>query len=93
MLSCQTEEVCLEMHSSSVPDDCTVSYVVEFVWKSTSYDRMKVRYGMALHQRHAGCLHCVRCRSGCHDAYLKPAVVYMRSKNLNTDSLAVHLMP
>lgn len=43
MLSCQTEEVCLEMHSNVVPDDCTVGFIVEFVWKSTSYDRMKVR--------------------------------------------------
>jgi len=37
----QTEEVCLEMHSNDVPDDCTVGFRVEFVWKSTSFDRMR----------------------------------------------------
>ncbi|GAX77331.1 hypothetical protein CEUSTIGMA_g4777.t1 [Chlamydomonas eustigma] len=37
----QTEEVCLELRESSVPDECTVGYTVEFVWKSTSFDRMK----------------------------------------------------
>lgn len=36
-----TEEVCVEMHSNDVPEDCTVGYHVEFIWKGTSFDRMR----------------------------------------------------
>lgn len=37
----QTEEVCLELHGSDVPEECTVGFSVDFVWKSTSFDRMR----------------------------------------------------
>ena len=31
----------LVLSFQSAPDDCTVGYTVEFVWKATSFDRMK----------------------------------------------------
>lgn len=34
-------EIALEMRSANVPTNITDGYVVEFVWKSTSYDRMQ----------------------------------------------------
>ena len=37
----QSEEVCLEMSTNEVPEDCTVGYSVDFVWKATSFDRMR----------------------------------------------------
>ena len=33
-------QVCLEMVKPDVPDDTTVDFSLEFVWKSTSFDRM-----------------------------------------------------
>ncbi|KAF8065906.1 UPF1 [Scenedesmus sp. PABB004] len=35
-----SEEVCLEMDRPEVPEDTTVGYALEFVWKGTSHDRM-----------------------------------------------------
>ena len=36
------EEVGLELHSNAnVPDKCTQDFCVDFVWKSTSFDRMQ----------------------------------------------------
>jgi regulator of nonsense transcripts 1 len=35
------EEICLELKSSSKPPDSS-KFTVEFVWKSTSFDRMKL---------------------------------------------------
>ncbi|GIL94261.1 hypothetical protein Vretimale_509 [Volvox reticuliferus] len=37
----QSEEVCLELFTNDVPEDCTVGYSVDFVWRGTSYDRMR----------------------------------------------------
>ena len=38
----QSEEICLEVkNAKGVPQDPDVKYIVEFVWKSTSFDRMK----------------------------------------------------
>ncbi|EFJ52298.1 hypothetical protein VOLCADRAFT_86581, partial [Volvox carteri f. nagariensis] len=37
----QSEEVCLELFANDVPEDCTVGYSVDFVWRGTSYDRMR----------------------------------------------------
>lgn len=38
-----SEEVCVELRrSDNVPTDCTHGYVVDFVWKATSFDRMQV---------------------------------------------------
>ncbi|KAG1668439.1 hypothetical protein FOA52_015969 [Chlamydomonas sp. UWO 241] len=37
----QSEEVCLELKDSAVPEDCTVGYSVDFVWKAVSFDRMR----------------------------------------------------
>eukprot|EP01042_Synura_sphagnicola_P001073 gene1073-1209_t len=34
-------EIYMEMRSSNVPVDITEGYIAEFVWKSTSYDRMQ----------------------------------------------------
>lgn len=37
-----SEEVALELKSNiGVPIDCTHNFSVEFVWKSTSFDRMQ----------------------------------------------------
>ena len=37
-----TEEVSLELRSNvNVPIDCTRDFCVDFVWKSTSFDRMQ----------------------------------------------------
>jgi regulator of nonsense transcripts 1 len=33
-------QVCIEMVKTDVPEDTTVDYSLEFVWKSTSFDRM-----------------------------------------------------
>jgi regulator of nonsense transcripts 1 len=33
-------QVCLEMAKPEVPDDTTVGFSLEFVWKATSFDRM-----------------------------------------------------
>lgn len=33
-------QVCLEMVKPDVPEDTTVDFSLEFVWKSTSFDRM-----------------------------------------------------
>lgn len=35
------EEVCLELFSSATPPQSDYPYKVEFVWKPTSYHRMK----------------------------------------------------
>ena len=35
------EEICLELSSSIPPPTVNTGYTVEFVWKSTSYERMK----------------------------------------------------
>lgn len=35
-----TEEVCLEMKTTQVPDDVKTGFVVEYVWKATSFQRM-----------------------------------------------------
>eukprot|EP00775_Hariotina_reticulata_P013312 gene13312-13441_t len=35
-----SEEVCLEMAKPDVPDDTSVGFSLEFVWKATSFDRM-----------------------------------------------------
>lgn len=32
----------LAFTTQDVPDDCTVGFRVEFVWKSTSFDRMRL---------------------------------------------------
>ena len=38
-----TEEVVLELRSNAnVPTDVSTGYSVDFVWKSTSFDRMQV---------------------------------------------------
>ncbi|KAJ9528293.1 hypothetical protein QJQ45_014261, partial [Haematococcus lacustris] len=37
----QSEEVCLEMKTNDVPEDCLVGYRVELVWRSTPFDRMR----------------------------------------------------
>ena len=38
----QTEEICLEVKSpKGIPVETDLKYIVEFVWKSTSFDRMK----------------------------------------------------
>lgn len=38
----QTEEICLEVkNQKGAPVDPDCRYTVEFVWKSTSFDRMK----------------------------------------------------
>ncbi|GLC57612.1 ATP-dependent helicase NAM7 [Pleodorina starrii] len=37
----QSEEVCLELFTNDVPEDCTVGFSVDFVWRGTSYDRMR----------------------------------------------------
>jgi hypothetical protein len=34
-------EIALEMRSASIPATISDGYVAEFVWKSTSYDRMQ----------------------------------------------------
>jgi regulator of nonsense transcripts 1 len=37
------DEVCLELHGGTPPPhNLTLGYTVEFVWKSTSFGRMKV---------------------------------------------------
>jgi hypothetical protein len=41
----QSEEICLELHTKDVPDDTTVGFHVDFVWKSTTFDRMKTALG------------------------------------------------
>lgn len=41
----QSEEICLELHTKDVPDDTTVGFHVDFVWKSTTFDRMKNSLG------------------------------------------------
>jgi regulator of nonsense transcripts 1 len=33
-------QVCLEMVKPDVPDDTSVGFSLEFVWKATSFDRM-----------------------------------------------------
>jgi hypothetical protein len=33
-------QVCLEMAKPEVPDDTSVGFSLEFVWKATSFDRM-----------------------------------------------------
>jgi regulator of nonsense transcripts 1 len=39
----ETEEVCMELKNSrSAPTDVDANYTIEFVWKSTSFDRMKL---------------------------------------------------
>jgi len=36
------EEICLELRNSKgVPTDPEIRFVVEFIWKSTSFDRMR----------------------------------------------------
>ncbi|KAG2435081.1 hypothetical protein HXX76_007168 [Chlamydomonas incerta] len=37
----QSEEVCLELFTNDVPEDCTVGFSVDFVWRGTSFDRMR----------------------------------------------------
>lgn len=37
----QNEEICLEVKNGKPPADGDAKYTVEFVWKSTSFDRMK----------------------------------------------------
>ena len=38
----QNEEICLEIKNSiGVPSDPDCRFIVEFVWKSTSFDRIK----------------------------------------------------
>jgi regulator of nonsense transcripts 1 len=38
----QTEEICLEVkNAKGAPQDAECRFIVEFVWKSTSFDRMK----------------------------------------------------
>jgi len=38
------DEVAIELKSNAgVPTDCSHNFVVDFVWKSTSFDRMQVR--------------------------------------------------
>mmetsp|Transcript_14828 Transcript_14828/g.28549 ORF Transcript_14828/g.28549 Transcript_14828/m.28549 type:complete len:1265 (-) Transcript_14828:1434-5228(-) len=42
-IAANTEEVALELRSNqNVPTDCTVGFSVDFVWKSTSFDRMQL---------------------------------------------------
>ena len=37
-----TEEICLDVkNSKGAPQEPEAKYIVEFVWKSTSFDRMK----------------------------------------------------
>jgi regulator of nonsense transcripts 1 len=37
------EEICLELKTSSAPpNDPDAKFTIEFVWKSTSFDRMKI---------------------------------------------------
>ena len=39
------DEVAIEMKSNAgVPTDCTHNFVVDFVWKSTSFDRLGMLY-------------------------------------------------
>lgn len=35
-------QVCLEMVKPEVPDDTTVGFSLEFVWKATSFERMNI---------------------------------------------------
>jgi len=38
------DEVAIELKSNAgVPTDCSHNFVVDFVWKSTSFDRMQVK--------------------------------------------------
>ena len=38
----QNEEICLEVkNQKGIPAETDCKYIVEFVWKSTSFDRMK----------------------------------------------------
>ena len=38
----QNEEICLDVkNAKSAPQESDTKYTVEFVWKSTSFDRMK----------------------------------------------------
>ena len=38
----QNEEICLEVkNAKAAPSDADTKYTVEFVWKSTSFDRMR----------------------------------------------------
>jgi regulator of nonsense transcripts 1 len=42
IVNSQTDEVCVEMRSNNgVPLECTHNFVLEFVWKSTTFDRMQ----------------------------------------------------
>lgn len=39
-----TNEVTIELKSNAnVPSDCTINFVTDFVWKSTSFDRYNKR--------------------------------------------------
>jgi len=44
------DEVAIELKSNAgVPTDCSHNFVVDFVWKSTSFDRMQVRLKPGFH--------------------------------------------
>ena len=43
------DEVAIELKSNAgVPTDCSHNFVVDFVWKSTSFDRMQVTQSMCM---------------------------------------------
>jgi regulator of nonsense transcripts 1 len=58
------DEVAIELKSNAgVPIDCSHNFVVDFVWKSTSFDRMQVCFQII--------------SNTCHSVYLQHILLYI----------------